>query len=120
MVFRLYMDEDSLHEAILGALRRDGFDCLTTDEAGRRTTSDEQQLEFAAEIGRVIFTHNTGHFADLHKQWVSEGRQHSGIIVLTTQVTGVGVIQRALRSIAEQFDSESIRNEMIYLRNFIA
>ena len=47
-----------------------GLDVLTTQEAGKRQQTDEAQLEYAVQAGRVFFTHNRGDFARLHGQRV--------------------------------------------------
>ena len=47
MQIRLYIDEDSMSRALTRNLRMRGVDVLTVSEAGTRTLSDEEQLEFA-------------------------------------------------------------------------
>lgn len=46
-VVRLYVDEDASESAVVTGLRARGIDLVTTVEAGRLGTTDEQQLEFA-------------------------------------------------------------------------
>lgn len=53
---RLYVDEDASESAVVTGLRARGVDPLTTAEAGREGTADEQQLEFAAQEGRALYT----------------------------------------------------------------
>ena len=69
-------------------VRGRGFDVLTTEEAGRDTASDEEQLAFAAGAGRAILTFNIRDFAPLHEQWRAAGRPHAGMIV--SQHSGEG------------------------------
>lgn len=45
------------------------------------TATDEEQLQFAATENRAIVTFNIRHFARLHWDWTSRGRNHAGIIV---------------------------------------
>jgi len=68
-VFLLYHDEDALQGALVAALRRAGFDCLTVNDAGMRGQSDERQLAFATNEGRVLYTGNTADFRRLDTQW---------------------------------------------------
>jgi len=89
-LFPLYHDEDSLSGALVAALRREGFDCLTAGEAGMRRRSDAEQLEFATDAGRVIFTHNARDFLRLDAEWHRVGRVHAGIVICTDQRTPVG------------------------------
>jgi predicted nuclease of predicted toxin-antitoxin system len=61
----LYLDED-VHTFIADAVRRHGWEALTTEEAGRRGALDSDQLRFATERGSVILTYNISDFPDLH------------------------------------------------------
>ncbi len=51
----LYMDHH-VHGAITAGLRRRGVDCLTAEEDGTSRLHDEQLLERATYLGRVLFT----------------------------------------------------------------
>ncbi|MGE0601281.1 MAG: DUF5615 family PIN-like protein [Dehalococcoidia bacterium] len=119
MRFRLLMDEDSLHESVLNALRRRGFDCTTVIEADRRGAADPGQLEYATAVGRAFFTRNAGDFSALHREWSAAGKEHAGIIVLTEQRMPVGAIERAMLRIASVFDADSIRGQLVHLRNYV-
>ena len=52
-----------LESAVILGLRARGADLATTCKAGRLATSDESQLAFATEVGRVIYTFNASDFA---------------------------------------------------------
>ncbi len=77
----LYIDEDSCGRRLIAALRRSGCDVLTAEEAKTRSWSDERQLEFAADVGRVLVSANVGDFAGLQQSWGASGRDHAGIII---------------------------------------
>ena len=77
----LYFDEDSMDRAVVSGLLLRDFDVLTASEAGTKEFADHQQLYFAHEVGRVIYTFNAGHFQALHSEWLAEERTHSGIII---------------------------------------
>jgi uncharacterized protein DUF5615 len=82
LTLRLHLDEDV--DTSLGTLLvRDGFDVLTTRDAGRaaQRIGDEAQLRFAASEGWAIFTHNTDDYARLAREWAEAGLEHHGIIV---------------------------------------
>ena len=64
MSFRLYLDEH-VHPAVGEHLRRLQHEVLTTQEARRPATSDEEQLAFAAVENRVIITYDCADFAQL-------------------------------------------------------
>ena len=61
-IVRLYVDEDASESAVILGLRARGVDLVTTCETGRLATSDESQLAFATEVGRVIYTFNASDF----------------------------------------------------------
>ncbi|MCI0333081.1 MAG: DUF5615 family PIN-like protein [Planctomycetes bacterium] len=52
---RFFTDED-VYGSIAAALRRAGFDAISTPEAGRLHESDESQLLWAADQGYAIVT----------------------------------------------------------------
>ncbi len=82
MSFPLYFDEDQ-NERIATRLKADGYDILTTKDAGRshQRLPDENQLAFATSLNRAIVTNNAVDFYALASKWVKEGREHAGIIV---------------------------------------
>jgi hypothetical protein len=81
--FPLYFDEDQ-DERIAIWLRRDGYDVLTTKDAGRAHVglSDENQLQFAASVQRAIVTNNQSDFVPLFRRWWEQDLHHSGVIVI--------------------------------------
>ena len=84
---RFFMDED-LYAAVAPALRKSGLDAVSTPEAGRLGQSDEAQLAWAADEGRVFATFNVAHFAALHATWMQQGRHHAGIVVSSQRPIG--------------------------------
>ena len=46
------------------------------------SATDAAQLEFATAHGWITITHNGRHFRALHRQFLQERREHSGIIIL--------------------------------------
>ncbi len=85
LFIRLYLDED-FHPDLATLLRQHGYDCENTAEAGRLSTTDLEQLEYATAHGRCIVSFNVADFAILAQQWALAGRSHAGIFV-TTQVS---------------------------------
>jgi hypothetical protein len=43
--------------------------------------SDEDQLAYAASVGRAIFSHNIADYVKLAQDWAGAGRDHAGIIL---------------------------------------
>jgi hypothetical protein len=85
MPLRLYMDEDSQSNAVVGALQAAGIDVLTAAAADRLGLTDEEQLAFATSQSRAIYTANRRDFAQIHRQWLAAGRSHAGIITRLVQ-----------------------------------
>lgn len=58
-----------------------GYKVQTTQEAGRLTTGDAEQLAYALSQRRAMLTHNRDDFARLAEEYFAEGRKHYGIII---------------------------------------
>lgn len=112
---RLYFDHDCADGEVVAELRRRGFDCLTTREAGRHLAPDDEQLRFATAQARIILTSNAGHFAALHVEWITTGKEHGGIIVVR-QYLPVG--SRVRRTVAVVNRIADMRNRLEYLSSW--
>jgi hypothetical protein len=87
-VARLYLDSD-VSRWLAPLLRAAGHDATTAHAEGRRGASDDEQLLFAAQEGRVLLTHNRADFVLLHGAWRRwpaawgvAAPAHPGILVL--------------------------------------
>lgn len=92
----LYMDEDSMDDALVHGLRSRGVDVMTAHEAGMIGRVDADHLEFASRVRRVLCTHNIGDFWALHTQYLEQGRNHTGIILMPQQRYATGELLRRL------------------------
>jgi len=77
-------------ETLVKGLRARGVDVATTLEEKMNGGSDEAQVECALKQKRAIYTFNVGDFCRLHKEYLSNGMSHSGIIVVYRKRYGVG------------------------------
>ena len=93
---RLYLDEHVPLSIALG-LRRRHIDITTTVAAGLGSASDQEQLQYAAGQGRVLFTHDAD-FLRLHKR----GVQHAGIVYCHQGQYPVREIVRRLAALAHR------------------
>jgi predicted nuclease of predicted toxin-antitoxin system len=100
---------EHIPKTVADGLRRRGVDVLTTQEAGMLGVSDEEQLAFAANQGRVFLTGDDDFFR-LHAQ----GIQHVGI-VYTNRQTPIGQIIRGLMLIYEVLDASDMQNHIEYV-----
>ena len=76
---RLYLDED-VDPQVAERLTATGLDVLTPREAGRRGSTDEEQLIFAVGENRAIYSHNVRDFEQIARSWAASGRHHAGIM----------------------------------------
>ena len=112
----LYLDEDSMTAAVVQGLRAGGVDTVTTQDLQRQGTADEDQLMFATDQNRVLFTQNAGHYRRLHVAGLNSGRHHTGIVVMVDQRTAVGIQIRALVRLCAELSPDGMRDRLEYLR----
>jgi hypothetical protein len=112
---RFFTDED-VYSAVAIGLRKAGLDAISTPEAGRRGESDESQLQYAIDDKRAIVTFNVAHFAALHADWISDGRNHWGIVVSCQRSIG-DTLSRLIR-LAGTVDAKSMRNRLEFLSDW--
>lgn len=105
---RYYTDEQ-VCRAVIGGLRQRGVDVLSVPEANKIGASDREQLAFALEEGRVLFTHDAD-FLRLD----AAGANHAGI-VYACQDTPVGDVIRGLMLIHQALDSMEMVGHVEYL-----
>jgi Domain of unknown function (DUF5615) len=115
----LYIDEDAMDEDFLRALRSRNVDVVTPKDVGMMHRSDEDQLAWAMENGRVIFTFNVRDFNQLHSIWIEKGWNHAGIIFAPQQRYGIGELIRGVLMIINSYSSEEIQNRAEFVSNWI-
>ena len=113
LIARLYCDED-VDARLVEALRRRGYEVVTTVEAGLLEASDEEQLAYAVSQQRAFVTHNIKHFPGEHKAWVKSGRKHWGIIILVGH-SAVGLWLRRMENLLNCFSAEQLQNQLLFL-----
>ncbi len=77
--------------------------------------TDQDQLAFAVQQGRTIYTFNVGDFARLHREYLLQGIDHTGIIVLPDQRCSIGEKIRRLARFISSVTAEEMVNRMEYL-----
>jgi hypothetical protein len=78
---RLYLDEDTMDSDFLGALRLRNVDVLSAGETQMLSRSDEEQLKWALDNQRIIYSFNVRDFYRIHTDLVEKREQHAGIIL---------------------------------------
>lgn len=112
---RLYVDEDASEQGVIDGLARLGVDVLTAKDADNLQASDEVQLDFAAERGRVLYSLNACDFARLHADYLRQGYRHAGILLIPRQRYGVREKIRRLRALLEITSAEEIMDQLFFL-----
>ena len=115
MQIRLYVDEDAMARALVSGLRARGVDVTTVLEGGMSEKNDREQLEYATQQGRAIYTFNVGHFCQLHTEYLAQGKSHAGIIVVYRQRYSVGEQIRQLLSLINKKSAEEMRDNLHFL-----
>jgi len=112
MPFGVFLDEN-MPEALVGPLRRDGVDVLTVSEAGRKTLSDESQLEFAAATGRVIITLDFRDYSALAVKWAHTDRTHAGILL--ARGSSIAELHQSIMRLWRERNAEDMVNAVLWL-----
>ncbi len=108
----IYTDED-VSKLVATLLRARGFDVTTTIEQGMLSQLDRQQLAYAASVERCLLTHNRVDFEQLHLEYMTEGREHSGIIVIP-QKNAYEIVQR-VAILLNTLTADEIANQLLYV-----
>ena len=108
----LYLDEN-VDERLAPALRRYGYDVLTTTEAGRKGSRDDDQLRYAAAQRRALLSHNIADFARMAEQWRAREIEHWGIF-LTREVGFRSLLQRVLK-VLDHYGADEVKNRVVFL-----
>lgn len=116
---RLYLDEDVIKRALVEALRSSGLDVITTSDINRLGTLDEEQLIWATEQERVIYSFNVGDFCRLHQIFMAQGREHTGIIVSQQQRYSVGEQLQGFLKLSTMKSAEEMRNQLVFISGYI-
>lgn len=116
VAIKVYLDED-VHPFIAQALRLRGWEATTTEEARRRGANDLDQITFATDRGYTILTYNIHDFPRLHRELMTSGKMHAGIIMATRENPRRNI--RALFNLLNARSAEAMRGQLVYLNNWI-
>jgi Domain of unknown function (DUF5615) len=116
---RLYLDEDALKASSVDAFLNSSLDVITVTDAGRLSFADEEQLAWATEQGRTIYSFNMGDFHQLHSIFLAQGRKHSGIILVPQQRYSTGEQLRGVLKLMAVKSAEDMINQLVFLSAYI-
>ena len=115
MTVRLYLDEDSMDQDLVQALRARGVDVVSVLDAGTTGRTDEEHLNWATAQGRVLYSFNVGDFYYLHTSFLSQGKSHAGIVLARQQQYSVGEQMRRLLRLTAALSAEEMRDQVEFL-----
>jgi hypothetical protein len=102
----------------LNALRQRGLDVSSIRELALLQCSDEEQLTWAFEQRRAIYTYNASVFCRLHSEFIRHGRHHAGIIIGDQQVLSINEVTRRLLRISEVRAAADMGDNLEFLSNW--
>jgi len=115
MRIRWYVDEDAMDSDLVDALRLRGVDILTVVEAVMRGRDDPDQLAFAAQQGRMLYSFNARDFVQWHALYLNADQSHAGIVLAPQQQWSVGEQMRRLLRIMAALSAEEMNNRLEWL-----
>jgi hypothetical protein len=95
---------------IAAQLKRNGIDVVTVRELGLLGDTDANHLQLAAQMGRVLCTHDQD-FLRMN----AEGMEHAGIAFGEQYGSTIGGWVKALRKLHATMTAEDIQGQVIYL-----
>ncbi|MGL5835923.1 MAG: DUF5615 family PIN-like protein [Waterburya sp.] len=115
----LYLDEDTIKGALVKALRNADLDVITVIDARMLGRSDEEQLIWSTKQKRVIYSFNIGDFCKLHRDYMIQGKTHTGIILAPQQQYGIGQQLTGLLKLVAANSAEDMMNQLIFLNSYV-
>ncbi len=112
-MIRFASDED-FNGGITRALLRRNVDVLRVQDAGLSGASDESVLQWAAEVGRVLITHDHATLVGLAYDRVRDSQPMAGVFAVA-QSLNIGTVVEDLELIARCSEPEEWRDQVVYL-----
>ncbi len=106
---RFYLDEN-VQVAVAEQLERRGIDAVTVRSLNLLGDEDQNHLERATAMGRVLCTHDTDYY-----QLASRGADHTGIVIGQQDRHTVGDWVNGLVLIHAVYTAEEMRNRIEFL-----
>jgi uncharacterized protein with PIN domain len=112
---RLYLDEDAGSRSLAREFRARGIDVTTPASEGMLGESDESQVEFATQQGRVIYTFNVGDYYKIHADYIEQGKTHAGMILVHQKRYSLGEQIRRTLTLIAKLTAEDMKNRVEFL-----
>jgi hypothetical protein len=108
-----------MKQSLVVALRNAGVDVMTASDVNRTGYVDEEQLIWATQHGRVLYSANIKDFCLIHSTLMAQGESHTGIILVQQQRYSVGKQLRGLLNLMATKSAEEMRNQLVFLGAYI-
>lgn len=112
---KLHLNEH-LSPRLGSQLRRYGFDVTSSQETELLSDDDSAQLAHSASQQRAILTFNSTDFVALHEQYMTDGKEHWGIVLSTEEP--ISVLMRRLLRLLNSVTAEDRKNQIRWLNEF--
>lgn len=115
MTIRFLADENFNRKIVVGLQRRrEDLDLVRVQDVGLRSAEDPEVLEWAAEHGRVLLTHDIQTVPDFAHQRVIAEQPMTGVIVVPTLMALATAIEDLELVVGASLDGEW-DNQVIFL-----
>lgn len=115
MTVRFVADEHIARALIVGLRRAfDGIDVVRVQDVGLRTMDDPTILQWAADQGRVLISHDIRTMPDFAHQRVAAGALMPGVLVVPSTMP-IGAAISELSAIAAASEPDEWANRVVYL-----
>lgn len=118
MSFKIYLDEDAQDSDFISALLFRHIDVLHSGEAAMNGRTDEEQLEFATQHARILFSYNVKDFSALHVEYILNEKDHFGIVLAGQRQFGIGEQTRRLLRLAATLSVEEMKSRLEFLSSW--
>ena len=115
----LYLDEDTIKNALVKALQNTDLDVITVVDAGMLGASDEKQLIWSTEHKRAIYSFNVGDFCKLHQDYMILGKTHTGIILGQQRKYSISQQLKGLLKLVAALSAEEMVNKLVFLNSYL-
>lgn len=116
---RLYIDEDSMDDDFVKALRLRDVDVRTASDDRMRGITDLEQLQWSTQRGRVLYSFNVADFYALHADFLRREEQHAGIVLAQQQRYTIGDQLRSVLKLMAALSAEEMVNQLIFLSAWV-
>jgi len=113
-----YLDEDAMADALVTALIDRGIDVTTANLEDMVNRADPEHLDLRHFTGASPLLYNIGDYCQLHTEYLSIGKTHTGIILASQQRFGIGEQMRRLLRIIAVLSVEETQNNLQFLSNW--